>query len=117
VKELVKSCDVCAWTKNLHHHPHGFSQPLLIPTSPWSSIPMDFIIDLPPSCSYDSILVVVVDRLTKMVHFISCTKIITGKGTSKIFLHHVFRYHGLKILFFIVGFNLHISFENNYLSF
>jgi hypothetical protein len=26
--------------------------------------------------------------------FISCTKIITSKGTTKLFLDHVFRYHG-----------------------
>jgi hypothetical protein len=55
---------------------------------------MDFIIDLPPSSSYDSILVMV-DHLTKMVHFILCTKIIIGEGTTKLFLDYVFQYHGL----------------------
>jgi hypothetical protein len=54
---------------------------------------MDFITDLPPSSFYDFVLVVV-DYLTKMVHFISCTKIIIGKGTTKLFLDDVFRYHG-----------------------
>jgi hypothetical protein len=85
VKEFVKSCDVCVWAKNLRHHLHGFLQPLLILASPWSSISMNFIIDLPPSNSYDSILVVV-DHLMKMTHFISCTKTITSEGTSKFFL-------------------------------
>jgi len=56
---------------------------------------MDFIIDLPPFSSYDSILVVVVDRSMKMVHFIPCTKIITSKGIAKLFFDHIFRYHGL----------------------
>jgi hypothetical protein len=62
-------------------HPRGFQ--LL-----WT------ITDLPPFNSYDSILVVV-DHLTKMVHFISCTKTITNKGTTKLFFDHVFQYHGL----------------------
>jgi len=55
---------------------------------------MDFIIELPPSNFYDSILVVV-DCLTKMVHLILCIKTITGEGTTKLFLDHVFWYRGL----------------------
>jgi hypothetical protein len=54
---------------------------------------MDCIIDLPPSSFYDSILVVV-DHLMKMVHFILCTKTINGEKATKLFLDHVFRYHG-----------------------
>jgi hypothetical protein len=56
---------------------------------------MDFIIDLPPFNSYDSILVVVVDHSMKMVNFIPCTKITTSKGTAKLFFDHIFWYHGL----------------------
>ncbi len=36
-----------------------------------------------------------VDHLTKMVHFIPCTKIITDKGIAKLFLDHFFQYRGL----------------------
>jgi hypothetical protein len=46
---------------------------------------MDFITNLPPFNFYDSILVVV-DCLTKMVHFIPCTKTIIGEGLAKLFL-------------------------------
>jgi len=55
---------------------------------------MDFVINLTPSSFYDSILVVV-DHLTKMVHFIIFTKTIISEGTAKLFLDHVFWYHGL----------------------
>jgi glycosylphosphatidylinositol phospholipase D len=55
---------------------------------------MDFIIDLSSSNSYDSILVVV-DFLTNMAHFIPYTKTINDEGTTKLFLDHVFRYQGL----------------------
>ncbi len=37
----------------------------------------------------------VVDCLTKMVHFIPCTKAIIGERTSKLFFVHVFWYYGL----------------------
>jgi hypothetical protein len=78
---------------------------------------MDFITNLPPSNSYDSILVVV-DCLTKMVHFISCTKIIIGEGTTKLFLDHAFRYHGpFEDIFSNCGLGLHPSFGSDSLSF
>jgi hypothetical protein len=60
----------------------------------WISIFIDFINNLSFFNSCDSILVVV-DCLTTMVHFIFCTKIIISKITSKLFFNHVFRYHGL----------------------
>jgi hypothetical protein len=94
VKEFVEFCNVCVRAKNLCHRPYGLLQPLPIPTSLWFSISRDFITNLPPSSFYDSILVVV-DRLTKMVHFIPCIKTIIGKGIAKLFLDHVFQYHGL----------------------
>jgi hypothetical protein len=91
--EFVGSCDVFAWAKNHHPHPHEFLQPLPILTSPWYSISMNFITDHPFSKSYDSILVMV-GCLTKMVHFIPCNKTIISKKTIKLFFDHVFQYRG-----------------------
>jgi hypothetical protein len=94
VKDFVRTCDTCARSKTPRHLPYGLLQPLPIPVAPWRSISMDFITDLPDSQGFDSILVVV-DRFTKMAHFIPCTKTITGEGTAKLLLNHVFRLHGL----------------------
>lgn len=55
---------------------------------------MDFITDLSSSNSYDSIFVVV-DRFTKMAHFVPCTKSISGEETAKLFMDNIYRYHGL----------------------
>jgi hypothetical protein len=55
---------------------------------------MDFIIDLSPFSSYDSILVMVY-CLMSMDHFIPCTKKIICKRIAKLFLDHVFRYQGI----------------------
>lgn len=55
---------------------------------------MDFIVDLPESKSFDSIFVVV-DRLTKMAHFVPCNKTVTGEETAKLFMENVYKYHGL----------------------
>jgi hypothetical protein len=43
--------------QNMVVYPHGLFQLLLILAFSWSSISMDFIIDLPLPSSYDSILV------------------------------------------------------------
>ena len=69
VKDFVLSCDICSRSKNPQHRPYGLLQPLPIPCRPWSSVSMDFITDLPSLNSFDSIFVVV-ERLTKMAHFV-----------------------------------------------
>ena len=94
VKECVGTCDTCNRSKPLCHCPHGLLNPLPIPNEPWSSISMDFIVDLPESKTFDSIFVVV-DRLTKMAHFVPCNKSITGEEAARLFLENVYKYHGL----------------------
>jgi hypothetical protein len=55
---------------------------------------MDFITDLPSSKNFDAIFVIV-DRLTKMAHFVPCTKTITGEDTARLFVDNVYRYREL----------------------
>jgi hypothetical protein len=73
--------------------PSWFFSTIVNPFIPMVFISIDFIIDLPPSSSYDSILMVV-DLLTKMAHFFPCTKTTTNEGITKFFFDHVFQYHG-----------------------
>ncbi len=94
VKDYVTTCDTCSRSKIPRHRPYGLLQPLPIPETPWTSISMDFIVDLPPSKTFDSIFVVV-DRLTKMAHFIPCHKTVTGEETARLFVDNVYRFHGL----------------------
>ena len=94
VKDFIKTCDICARSKTVHHRPYGLLRPLPLPDQSWSSIPMDFITDLPLSEGHDSILVVV-DRFTKMAHFIPCSKAISGLETTNLILANVVRLHGL----------------------
>lgn len=94
VKDYTKTCDVCSRSKVPRHRPYGLLQPLSVPKRPWSSISMDFITDLPNSKGFDAILVVV-DRLTKMAHFMACKKTVTGEQTAKLFIDNIYKSHGL----------------------
>ena len=94
VKDYVTTCDICSRSKIPRHRPYGLLQPLPIPETPWTSISMDFIVDLPPSKTFNSIFVVV-DRLTKMAHFIPCHKTVTGEETTRLFVDNIYRLHGL----------------------
>jgi hypothetical protein len=55
---------------------------------PWLLLSMDFITDLPLANGKDSIFVVV-DQLTKMVHFIPCNKIVIREETTKLFFDNI----------------------------
>ena len=58
---------------------------------------MDFIVDLPTTQGgYDAILVVV-DCLTKMAHFIPTRESISAPQLADLFISHIFRMHGLPI--------------------
>lgn len=94
VHNFIKSCDTCCRSKSPRHLPYGKLHPLPVPSTPWQSISMDFIIDLPPSSGYNAILVVV-DRFTKMAHFLACRKDFTSEDTAQLLLQEVFRHHGL----------------------
>jgi len=94
VKRYVEGCDACQCNKNCTEQPAGKLMPNSIPEKPWTHILADFITKLPLAQGYDSILVVV-DRLTKMVHFIPTTEKISAKGLARLFRDNVWKLHGL----------------------
>ena len=88
VNEYVRTCDTCARNKAPRHAPYGHLQPLPIPSSPWKSVSMDYIVELPKSEGYDAIYVCV-DRFTKMAHFIPTHTTVTVEQTAQLFYRHV----------------------------
>jgi len=94
VKRYVEGCDACQRNKNHTEQPAGKLMPNSIPEKPWMHISADFITKLPLAQGYDSILVVV-DRLTKMVHFIPTTEKMSAEGLARLFRDNVWKLHGL----------------------
>jgi len=68
--------------------------PNSIPEKAWSHISADFITKLPLAQGYDAILVVV-DRFTKMGHFIPTTEKTSTEGLACLFRDNIWKLHGL----------------------
>ena len=94
VKQYIEGCDTCQRNKNRMQAPAGKLMPNSIPEKPWSHISADFITKLPLAQGYDLILVVV-NRLTKMAHFIPTTEKTTAGGLARLFRDNVWKLHGL----------------------
>ena len=94
--KYVTGCIICQANK-VNTHP---TIPALSPLSsdctyPFQQVSVDFIIDLPPSRFFDSIMVIVDHGLTKEVILHPCNKTIDVAGVAKLFFLHVFCHYGL----------------------
>ena len=95
-RKFVAACEACQKTKPDHQATAGLLQPLEIPQAPWESVGMDFITALPESDGFDSILTVV-DRFSKMAHFIPTKKTVTAPETATLFVQNIYRMHGMPL--------------------
>jgi len=93
--DYVLSCLECQKNKAAWHQPYGLSSPLELPYATWQSIAMDFISELPLLEACDQ-LWVVIDRFTKMAHFLPLVKEKkTAADLAVIFAREVWKYHRL----------------------
>jgi len=90
----VEGCNACQCNKNHTEQPAGKLILNSIPEKLWMYILADFITKLLLAQGYDSILVVV-DRLTKMVHFILTTEKMLVGGLVRLFRDNMWKLHGL----------------------
>jgi len=95
IAKYVKEYDPCQRNQTLRHREYGLLQPLEIPYAPWSSISMDFIVSLPTVHGYNQIWTIV-DRFSKMVHFIPL-KSTSSRELVDSFAKEVWRLHGLPL--------------------
>jgi hypothetical protein len=95
VEAHVRACDSCQRIRSSNQKPGGLLQPLRIPERPWQSVSMDFITKLPRTKRGHDAILVVVDRLTKMTHFVPCRTDIDAVETARLFIDNIFKLHGL----------------------
>lgn len=94
VEAYIKQCHICQQAKHSNAHPAGLLQPLPIPQGVWMDLSMDFIEGLPKSQGF-SVILVVVDRLTKYAHFVPIKHPYTAADIAQVFMDNIVRLHGL----------------------
>jgi hypothetical protein len=95
IAKLVALCDSCQRVKAEHQRPTVLLQPLKVAEWKWEEIEIDFIVGLPRTQKgYDSILVIV-DRLTKVAHFIPLKMMYTRPQLAKLCIAKIICLHGV----------------------
>ena len=89
IKTYVGGCN-----KSQAQPPAGKLMPNSAPEQPWTHISVDFVVKLPEVQGYDAILVVC-DRMSKMVHIIPTTEATSVQGLAALYRDNVWKLHGL----------------------
>ncbi len=97
VYKFVQFCESCQRVKASRQKAGGLLRPLSTPDRRWAVISMDFVVQLPLTDHGRNVVLVFVDELTKMAHFVPTIGSCDSAEAANLFLTHVFRLHGLPI--------------------
>jgi hypothetical protein len=95
IARYVAKCDTCRRVKAIHMKTAGPLQSLPIPTWKWEDISMDFIVGLPRMAKgFDSIWVII-DRLTKIAHFLLVKVKYPVTAYAELYIARILSLHGI----------------------
>ncbi|GJS31472.1 ty3-gypsy retrotransposon protein [Tanacetum coccineum] len=94
IREFVRRCQICQRAKSSQLHLAGLLSPLPIPNQVWEDVAMDFITGIPNSKGY-TVIMVVIDRLSKYAHFASLRANYTAHQVAELFVQTVVKLHGI----------------------
>jgi len=97
VTEYIKGCATCQMTKVNTHPNHPPLFPILPAenTRPFETIAMDFIVKLPQSGGYDTILTITDTDCSKVSIFIPCHKAIDSEGVALLYVNHIIPHYSI----------------------
>jgi hypothetical protein len=95
ISKYISECDTCQRIKASHLKVAGTLQPLPIPSWKWEDICMDFIVGLPNTSRHHDSIWVIVDRLTKIAHFLPVHTTHKTEKYTEIYIDQIIRLHGI----------------------
>jgi hypothetical protein len=93
--KYVAQCDICQRVKIEHQKPSGLLQSLPIPEWKWEDISMDFVNGLPRIPRGNDSVWVIVDRLTKVAHFIPVRTTYGRDKLAMLYVDIILKLHGV----------------------
>jgi transposase InsO family protein len=94
IAKYVAECDVCRRVKAEHQRPTGVLKPLDIPYWKWDKIEMDFVTGFPKSKRGNDAIFVVIDRLSKVAHFLPVKESISASQLAELYTARIVSLHG-----------------------
>jgi hypothetical protein len=95
VATRVAMCEVCQKVKAEHQRLAGLLHPLKITEWKWEEIGMDFITGLPRTSKWYDAIWVIMDRLTKVAHFIPVKTTYKGSQLVELYIARIVSQHGV----------------------
>ena len=93
VGKYILRCETCHRAKLIFHK--GEYKPLLAAEKPWEHVSMDFTVALPRTRKGKDAIMVVVDRFSKMAHFITSNKVDDAKHVAKLYFSKIVKFHAI----------------------
>nr|GEX96480.1 RNA-directed DNA polymerase [Tanacetum cinerariifolium] len=87
-------CRTCHIAKT-HSSNAGLYTPVSVPVAPWEDVSLDFVLGLPRTPRAKDSVMVVVDRFSKMAHFVPCLKTFDASQVVKLYFAEIMKLHSV----------------------
>ncbi|GJV96511.1 putative CCCH-type zinc finger family protein [Tanacetum coccineum] len=91
---LLERCRTCHIAKT-HSSNASLYTPLFVPVAPWEDFSLDFVLGLPRTQRAKDYVMVVVDRFSKMAHFVPCLKTFDASQVARLYFAKIVKLHGV----------------------